>query len=530
MSCTMRGFILVILFLVTTAPGIGHGWPFAAGQSAQSGPADHAQSAQTSPASQAPPTPQVPAVSEFGPGAPQPAAAPEAIPLKVLPGVPLHLTLQNPVRIKKAGIPLEGRTAEPVYVFDRLVIPAGAPVLGRVSRVDRVSGRRRALAIANGDFTPRRIAHFEFDTLVLKDGRRLRLQTTVSQGVPDVVHLVAGGNEKKQKGRVSQAVGQARQDAKQREQHAIQEIKAPGKMKRLETALAAELPYHRQILPAGTSFTAVLKAPLDLGQAQPASNELAQVGREVPPGSIVHVRLVTGLSSALDHKGSPAQAVVSEPLFSKDHQLILPEGARLDGNVTQAVPARRLGRNGQLRFTFRQIQVAQAAPRPVEASLQGIDAASSTHTVLDSEGGAHAVTPKTRYIAPAIDVVLAVGSLDGLDPHNHRRIEEGLGPQGPDVAGGAIRGGAGFGLLGSVVGLAAHYRPVSAVFAFYGAGWSVYSHVVARGTDVVFAKNTPMEIRFGTHAGSAPAVPKQNFTTSGMLLPPVDISSISALP
>src|SRR5208337_2420712 len=84
---------------------------------------------------------------------------------------------------------------------------------------------------------------------------------------------------------------------------------------------------------------------------------------------------------------------------------------------------------------------------------------------------------------------------------NRRRIEEGRGPQGPDVGGGVVRGGAGFGLVGSVVGLIAHYRPVSACFAFYGAGWSVYTHVVARGDDVVFPKNTPMEIRFGIHGG-----------------------------
>ena len=120
---------------------------------------------------------------------------------------------------------------------------------------------------------------------------------------------------------------------------------------------------------------------------------------------------------------------------------------------------------------------------------------------LDTEGGAHAITPKTKFIAPAIDVLLATSSLDGLDPHNRRRIEEGRGPQGPDVGGGAVRGGAGFGLVGSVVGLVAHYRPVSACFAFYGAGWSVYTHILARGNNVVFPKNTPMEIRFGIHGG-----------------------------
>jgi hypothetical protein len=41
------------------------------------------------------------------------------------------------------------------------------------------------------------------------------------------------------------------------------------------------------------------------------------------------------------------------------------------------------------------------------------------------------------------------------------------------------------------------------VFAFYGAGWSVYTHVVARGRDVIFQRNTPMEIRFGIHEGAA---------------------------
>ena len=514
MISKMSGFALAtLLFLLPVTAA------FSFGQSSTPEPSQTSPSA-SGVSSQSPSASKIPAVTELPPGAPEPAATPEMIKLTVPPGVPLHVSLQKPVRIKQAGIPVEGRILVPVYVFDRLVIPAGTAVLGRLTQVDKMPGKRRALAIANGDFTPWRTPHFDFDTLVLKDGTRIALHVTVSRGVPDMVHLVAGGNDNKKKGRVSEAVDQARQDAKQREEQAIQQIKAPGKMKRLEAALAAELPYHRQILPAGTSFTAVLKAPLELGQGQPSADELSKIGSEIPPGSIVHVRLVTGLSSALDHKGSPVQAVVSEPVFTNDHQLILPEGARLEGNVTQAVPARRLGRNGQLRFTFRQIQVAQAAPRPVEASLQGVDAASSSHTVVDSEGGAHAVTPKTRYIAPAIDVVLALGSLDGLDPHNHKRIEEGLGPQGPDVAGGAVRGGAGFGLIGSLAGLAAHYRPVSAVFAFYGAGWSVYSHVLARGTDVVFSKNTPMEIRFGTHTGSTPPA-KENFV-GAVLIRPVD--------
>jgi hypothetical protein len=169
---------------------------------------------------------------------------------------------------------------------------------------------------------------------------------------------------------------------------------------------------------------------------------------------------------------------------------------------------------------FRQIEMGPGGPRKVQATLQSVDAAPGAHIQLDSEGGAHAVTPKTKYIAPAIDVLLATSCLHGLDPHNKDRIADGLGPQGPDVAGGVVRGGAGFGLVGSVIGLAAHYRPISAAFAFYGAGWSVYSHVAARGSDVVFPKNTPMEIRFGTHGGAtSPGADKAPSNPSRMANP-----------
>ena len=71
------------------------------------------------------------------------------------------------------------------------------------------------------------------------------------------------------------------------------------------------------------------------------------------------------LSSATDHRDTPVRAVVSQPLFSSDHTLILPEGARLDGTIMEAVPARLFGRNGQLRFTFRQLELTPGATRKV---------------------------------------------------------------------------------------------------------------------------------------------------------------------
>src|SRR5215831_5892816 len=121
----------------------------------------------------------------------QPLAS-QPVQLTVQAGVPLDVALDKPLPIKQAGIPVEGHLVEPIYVFDHLVVPAGTHILGRVTQVETISGKKRAVAIANGDFTPWRTAHVNFDTLLLNGGSRIPLHTVVSQGAPSLVHLTAG--------------------------------------------------------------------------------------------------------------------------------------------------------------------------------------------------------------------------------------------------------------------------------------------------------------------------------------------------
>ena len=79
---------------------------------------------------------------------------PRALPLTVQAGTPLHIVLTKKVPVKHVGVPVEGKVVENVYVFDHLVIPAGSRVVGQVTKVDNAPRKQRALAIANGDFTP----------------------------------------------------------------------------------------------------------------------------------------------------------------------------------------------------------------------------------------------------------------------------------------------------------------------------------------------------------------------------------------
>ena len=123
--------------------------------------------------------------------------ASDAIPLTVPAGVPLHVVLDKPVPIKHADVRVEAHVVDPIFVFDHMVIPNGSQVLGRVTKVEIASRKQRGLAIANGNFSPLRKAQVDFDTLVLKDGTQLALHTAVTQGAPNMVHLVAGEKGKK---------------------------------------------------------------------------------------------------------------------------------------------------------------------------------------------------------------------------------------------------------------------------------------------------------------------------------------------
>ena len=425
------------------------------------------------------------------------------IPLTVDKGVPLRVQLVNRVPIKLVGVPVDGRLASPVYVFDRQVLPAGCEVLGRVTSVHGVSKWTRARAIMGGNFTPYRVAQVEFDTLILKDGKRLPIATSVSQGELAVVHLESGAGGKKPKNDpISKAIGQARQQFEAKKSQAIWEVKSPGKVHRLrewlKARLIAYLPYHRQAYPPGTIFTARLKAPIALGSEMVSQHKLTGIGSPPPPDSIVHARLLTALDSATARRGMPVSAVITQPLFSSKHLLIVPQGSMLNGRVVEARAARMLHRNGKLRFTFQRLTPPAAAQvQVVHASVQGLAAPSAAHLRLDAEGGVSPIQSKKRFIAPAISVMVAAwtSTPDRDAVSNSASTVPGQG----GGLGQVLAGGGGFGLLGSVVTLASRSYVVSGVFGFYGAAWSVYSHLLSRGQNVVFPANTPMEIRFGSH-------------------------------
>ena len=96
---------------------------------------------------------------------------PQSIPLTVPAGTPLKVALEKEVRVRRVGQEIRAKLVEPVYAFDKLVVPAGTEVVGKVADIEGVSKKNRTLAAMNANFSPARQVRIEFNELQLAGSR-----------------------------------------------------------------------------------------------------------------------------------------------------------------------------------------------------------------------------------------------------------------------------------------------------------------------------------------------------------------------
>ena len=434
------------------------------------------------------------------------------IPLVVPSGAPLRLYLTKKVS-KKFGARVEAKLLDPVYAFDRVVIPSGAEIVGRVSRIDSLSKWQRAQAILGGDFTPLRRAQVEFTTLVMPDQREVPLHTIATTGLNSIYSPSPPKKKKAQKpgqAKSGGVLGIGKQTARDQIKAQINArtrgiagiVRGPNKKERLVDSLLAKLPYHPQWVRRGTRFDAELMDPLQFGSGAAPRGALDLLGSQPPADSVAQARLITPLDSSSATKGQTVEAVLEAPLFSPEQKLILPEGTRLSGSVVTARKARWFHRGGQLRFNFQRIDLpeeaarrgsgrAELAPLRTQAALEAVEAGGKTPVKVDLEGGIQATESKSRLLAPLISAMIASQSAH----HEERHATSG----GDSITPGrTLGGGSGFGLLGAAA--AQSSRSVGAALGFYGLAWSVYTSVIARGREVEFDRNAVITIRFGARS------------------------------
>jgi hypothetical protein len=379
----------------------------------------------------------------------------------------------------KAGKALEGRLVYPLYIDDELAVPAHTLVRGAVSAL-QPDRKTRWHARLMGDFTPFHVARVQFDQIVV-DGSPLPLHTSGAVTGAPVLRLSAPGATPK-KSLIAREWDKAKANAHDR----IAYFTAPGLGDRAKQVLYHQLPYHPERIPAHTAWTFELAAPVTL--PDPPQAAAAAALPATAPGNpeiwSVHALLTAEVTSARAKPGDPVQALVVEPVYDKDRDLVVPQGSTLIGHVTTAKSARSLGRNGKLRFTFQQIRFPQGVGqpttnRPVEGALGGATTQGATSLTMDAEG---TVTPKSQAsaLAPILLTLLAGRALDN-DRDGNLTAQTGVASNG-------------FGLVGRVVGIAAGNRNFAAGLGFYAAGLSAYENFLRAGHDVDFPKDTRIEI------------------------------------
>ena len=425
---------------------------------------------------------------------------PESIRLSVPAGTPLKVVVDKELRLRRVGQPVHGKTLEPIYSFDKLLIPAGSDVTGEVAEITGVSKKARTLAVLNADFSPPRHVKIELGEVALPDGRRLGIHDVVAPGENGVLQFVPAKEEKagrmgKGKAAVTGKLTQAEADAK-RQMGAIKgQITSSNKMHRLKRYAMEQSPYRPQYLDAGTGLGGVVPQSAAFGSEELTAAMVENIGQLPDSGGVVRAWLTTPLNSATAKRGDAVEARVSQPLLVDD-KLYLPEGSRLKGVVLQVRPARRFARNGQLRIAFHEVAPPSGMEQQIQSTLEGVEATRGDNLTLDSEGGAQVKNSKTRYLKTGIAVMLAAAS---ASPDSDAGRADTSGPAGPN----ALNGASGFKLIGTLVGVFARSRAVATGLGSYGAARSIYSHFLARGRDVHYPENMSLVLVLGPRENKA---------------------------
>jgi hypothetical protein len=391
----------------------------------------------------------------------------------------------------KVGTRIEGHLTEPVYLVDHIAVPADSKIYGTITAKHGVGRQVRTAAMFNGDLTPLKSADVTFSSLQTPDGRKFDIDTDATERTSKVVRMAAP-DETPPRRSLGERIAAAFRWTKR---ETVAEFSAPHKWDTAKQTLFAQIPVHPQELWAGTEYDAELKQPLELaGQAVPTPVVAADLNQLKLTGNI-EARLVDPVDSNTATVGMPVEAVLTQPLFEGDSpapqqdadttadtanqahgKLLLPEGTHLIGSVVEAKPAGMFGHNGSLRFTFRKAELPEGDERVVHGRVVAAESVRSDRIRIDEEGQIKA-SSGNRFLAP-----ITLGSLAAVsDSTGSSLIREAMTSNGLD-------------LLTRIIGTASANAGLISGFGYYEVGKVVFDTWIARGHEVVFAKNTRLEI------------------------------------
>ena len=394
-----------------------------------------------------------------------PAAAQTTIPV----GVPLRIQVDHRYRVQP-GTRIEGHLIAPIYSVDHKVLPTDTRVSGMITGTRPAPQRDRVRSLLDGNFVRAGIPEIRFDSLYLPDGTIAKIDTAVVQRDATVVKMSVNKNH-------SSLKELARQEIENGKREALDTFHHPNLGDRIEKWAYAQLPWSPPMIWTGTQYDAELTAPVVIPGRVPTLLPQAEV--HGTPTGVVEARLTVDLDSAKDKRDAPVTAVLTRPLLSPDgKQLLFPEGAKIEGLVTLAQPARWFARTGRLRFTFRSIGTEGGTASTVHGQLAGAETSGNAKMKISEEGTAATSPGPGKYLAPMALGLLSAASYGDDAAH----------------AGNSAVISNGFGFAARVAAMASANAAVGRGFAYFALSKSIYYRWIARGHEVQFPKDTQIEI------------------------------------
>ncbi len=379
------------------------------------------------------------------------------------------------------GQSISAKLMDPIYVGDRIVLPVGTPLRGKIVGVT-ADKKRRIRARLNGDFTPFHRSSVRFESIILPFGQTVPIETTQETGAM-VVRLMSTQR--------SQGTGtyllQIWRVAKDDVRRSKEVVTGPDKKERFERFGYSQLPYHPERLNKGVAYSFEFAKPVDLpAQTLPLAAETQSAPETTQAG--LRAYLKTSISSQETKPGTLIEAVVAEPYVDASQALRIPQGATLLGTVTQAKAARWFGRSGKLRFAFNQVRFPEGESEMIQGTPTAVEAQKTQELSMDVEGGVKPA-PKDRFIRPLLLTALASYASEG---------------DGGNSVGGDAVASNGFGLVGRIAGIAGGSPQLAMGIGYYAAAMGSYDSFIAKGQNVTFLRNTRLEIQLnpvGDHPG-----------------------------
>jgi hypothetical protein len=181
------------------------------------------------------------------------------------------------------------------------------------------------------------------------------------------------------------------------------------------------------------------------------------------------------------------EAVVSQPYYQADHQLLYPVGTRITGTVEKASSAGWLKRNGSIVFAFRTVQMPDGTTRDIHSTVAGVQAERAEGLDVGKEGELRATTSNFARILAPVSLIGPSRAVADSTVQKTAWSRSGEGRRG-------------FGLLGAGAAQASVGTAIG--FGYFGAAKTLCNAFITKGSNVELPVHTPILVRLDSDDSS----------------------------